>query len=81
MVFAGTVHDPPLAYDAECPVELGQNGNLLTGKICGRDARTDPSAAAPDRRAGLSSVRAAARGAASDVSDAAHKSWAFVSVQ
>ena len=41
MTFAGTVHDPPIDYDAECPVELGQNGNVLTGTICGRDASTD----------------------------------------
>jgi hypothetical protein len=40
MRFSGTVYDPPLAYEAECPVELGQNGNLLTGKLCGRDAQT-----------------------------------------
>ena len=38
---SGTVYDPPLEYTAECPVELGQNGNKLTGKICGREAQTD----------------------------------------
>ncbi len=38
---SGTVYDPPLEYTAECPVELGQNGNRLTGKICGREAKTD----------------------------------------
>lgn len=38
---SGTVYDPPLEYSADCPVELGQNGNKLTGKICGRDAQTD----------------------------------------
>lgn len=37
----GTVYDPPLGYEAQCPVELGQNGNKLTGKICGRVAETD----------------------------------------
>ena len=41
ITFDGTVHDPPLPYAATCPVELGQNGNLLTGKLCGRDAKTD----------------------------------------
>jgi hypothetical protein len=38
---AGTVHDPPLDYSAECSVELGQNGNVLTGKICGREAKSN----------------------------------------
>lgn len=37
----GTVYDPPLDYAAECPVELGQNGNKLTGTVCGREAHTD----------------------------------------
>ncbi len=41
MKMTGTVYDPPLDYAAECPVELGQNGNKLTGKICGREAQTD----------------------------------------
>jgi hypothetical protein len=41
MKLSGTVYDPPLDYAAECPVELGQNGNKLTGTICGRDAHTD----------------------------------------
>jgi len=41
MKMSGTVYDPPLEYAAECPVELGQNGNKLTGTICGRDAHTD----------------------------------------
>ncbi|HVH45783.1 MAG TPA: hypothetical protein VM925_25695 [Labilithrix sp.] len=41
MKFAGTVYDPPLDYAAECPVQLGQNGNVLTGVICGRDAKTN----------------------------------------
>jgi hypothetical protein len=38
---SGTVYDPPLDYEADCPVELGQNGNKLTGKICGRIAETE----------------------------------------
>ena len=41
MKLAGTVYDPPAPYEAECPLELGQNGNKLTGKICGRAAETD----------------------------------------
>lgn len=41
MVITGTVYDPPLGYAADCPVELGQNGNKLTGKVCGRPAETD----------------------------------------
>ena len=41
MKLDGTVCDPPLDYAAECPVELGQNGNKLTGKICGRETTTD----------------------------------------
>jgi hypothetical protein len=41
MKFSGTVYDPPLEYEAECPVELGQNGNLVTGKICGRDVKAE----------------------------------------
>lgn len=38
---SGTVYDPPLDYTADCPVELAQNGNKVTGKICGRLAETD----------------------------------------
>lgn len=41
MKLIGTVYDPPLEYAADCPIELGQNGNKLTGKICGRDAFSD----------------------------------------
>ena len=41
MSFAGTVYDPPLDYAAVCPVVLGQNGNTLTGKLCGRTASTE----------------------------------------
>ncbi|OJY28044.1 MAG: hypothetical protein BGO98_21015 [Myxococcales bacterium 68-20] len=41
MKLSGTVYDPPLDYAAECPIELGQNGNKLTGTICGREAKTD----------------------------------------
>lgn len=37
----GTVYDPPVEYKAECPVELGQNGNDVTGRICGRETKTD----------------------------------------
>jgi hypothetical protein len=39
VTFAGTVYDPPIAYDATaCPVTLGQNGNQLGGTMCGRMA-------------------------------------------
>jgi len=38
---AGKVYSPPIDYTADCPVELGQNGNRVTGKICGRDAKAD----------------------------------------
>lgn len=38
---SGTVYNPPIDYAADCPVELSQNGNKVTGKICGRVAETD----------------------------------------
>jgi hypothetical protein len=39
MTFAGTVHDPPLTYQgAGCALQLVQNGNQLSGLICGRQA-------------------------------------------
>jgi hypothetical protein len=38
---SGTIYDPPIDYTAECPVELGQNGNIISAKICGRDATAD----------------------------------------
>lgn len=41
MTISGTVYDPPLGYDVDCPIELGQNGNKLTGKVCGRTAETE----------------------------------------
>jgi hypothetical protein len=41
MKLTGTVYDPPIDYTADCPVELGQNGNTLSAKICGRDAKAD----------------------------------------
>lgn len=41
VALSGTVHDPPLEYVATCPVELGQNGNALSGTICGREANAD----------------------------------------
>lgn len=40
MKIEGTVYDPPKDYNADCPLELGQNGNALTGKICGRETKT-----------------------------------------
>ena len=39
---AGTVYDPPLAYDeTDCVLELGQSGNNVSGTICGRIAGAD----------------------------------------
>jgi hypothetical protein len=38
----GTVYDPPLEYDEpECAVELGQNGDNVSGNWCGRVAGVD----------------------------------------
>lgn len=38
----GTVNDPPLPYEiVDCPMKLGQNGNLLSGTICGRAVSVD----------------------------------------
>ena len=34
----GTVYNPPLPYDATCPLTMTQDGNGLTGTICGRTA-------------------------------------------
>lgn len=34
----GTVYNPPLPYDASCPLTMGQDGNALSGTICGRTA-------------------------------------------
>jgi hypothetical protein len=39
MSFAGTVYDPPVAYEAPgCALDVVQNGARLTGTICGREA-------------------------------------------
>lgn len=36
---SGTVHDPAITYAATaCALQLGQNGNQLSGVICGRQA-------------------------------------------
>jgi hypothetical protein len=38
----GTVYDPPVDYGAtECPVELGQDGDRLSGTLCGRAVGVD----------------------------------------
>lgn len=39
--FEGTVYDPPLDYSVRCPLELAQDGNVLTGRICGREAKAN----------------------------------------
>jgi hypothetical protein len=42
MSMAGTVHDPPRRFSAiDCALELGQNGNDLSGTFCGRTAGVD----------------------------------------
>lgn len=41
MKFEGTVYDPPLPYNQECPLDLGQNGNRLSGKICDRSTTVE----------------------------------------
>jgi len=42
MSLAGTVHDPPLAYGAlDCVLELGQDGNDLSGLFCGKEVGVD----------------------------------------
>jgi hypothetical protein len=39
MSFVGKVNDPPLDYVApDCPVDVSQDGNTLSGLICGRMA-------------------------------------------
>lgn len=39
LTLEGTVSDPPLDYSAiECPLTLAQNGDELSGTICGREA-------------------------------------------
>jgi hypothetical protein len=42
MTMEGTVHDPPLAYEAtDCVLELGQDGNDLSGLFCGKEVGVD----------------------------------------
>lgn len=42
MTLDGTVHDPPIAYAAEaCVLELGQDGNDLSGLFCGKPVGVD----------------------------------------
>jgi hypothetical protein len=39
VTFFGAVYDPPLQYtEEECPIDLGQSGNTLSGTICERPA-------------------------------------------
>jgi hypothetical protein len=39
LTLSGTVSDPPIDYSAnECPFTLTQNGDELSGTICGREA-------------------------------------------
>lgn len=37
----GTVYDPALDYAETCLLQMGQNGNTLTGKICDRTVSVD----------------------------------------
>ena len=44
MTMNGTVYDPPLPYaEEDCALELGQNGNELSGLMCGREVGVDLS--------------------------------------
>jgi hypothetical protein len=41
MTLSGTVYNPPIDYETDkCPMALGQNGNNLSGTLCGRDTGT-----------------------------------------
>jgi hypothetical protein len=41
VTFSGTVYSPPINYEADnCALALGQNGNDLSGTLCGRDTGT-----------------------------------------
>ncbi len=40
MQFMGTVYYQPMKYKETCAVQLGQDGNELSGTICDRDAGT-----------------------------------------
>jgi hypothetical protein len=42
MTFAGTVYDPPLDFNEQaCVVQAGQNGNRISGTMCGRKVGLD----------------------------------------
>lgn len=41
LAIVGTVHDPPVPIDEECPLRLGQNGNVVSGTFCGRETGAD----------------------------------------
>jgi hypothetical protein len=42
VTLSGNVYDPPIDYSADaCAVELGQDGNQLSGTICGREVGLD----------------------------------------
>ena len=39
VTITGTVYSPPIAYEADaCALDLGQNGNDVSGTLCGRTA-------------------------------------------
>ena len=38
----GSLYDPPIVYEeTDCTLEVNQNGNRVSGKLCGRDAGFD----------------------------------------
>jgi hypothetical protein len=42
VTLTGNVYDPPIDYAADaCAVALGQDGNFLSGKLCGREVGLD----------------------------------------
>ena len=42
LTVTGTVYDPPLPFEENaCPLTLAQNGNKLTGSLCGREVTLD----------------------------------------
>lgn len=41
MKIDGTLYDPPSPYTQTCPLQLGQTGNKLAGKMCDRSVQAD----------------------------------------
>ncbi len=36
VTFSGTVYDPAVSYEQTCSIEVVQNGNNISGRLCGR---------------------------------------------